>query len=137
MRLGIVGSRTFPALIVERYVDQLAPDTVVITGGWMAYKGYPCVEATPGVDRIAWRAAEKKGLVTVLCTGSSTLMENKAGLQRNPTIVNLSEYIVAFWDLKSRGTMDTLRHCQAQQRSVLCINPEGSQVQDWARYVMP
>lgn len=133
MRLGIVGSRTFPDQLVRDYVDRLEEHTVVITGGWSAYAGR--LEATPGVDRIAYRRAEERGLVTVLCVGSKTKHGRLAGLQRNPTIATLSEHVVAFWDLKSRGTMDTLRWCIQLQRPVTVINPDGHGVDDWARHV--
>lgn len=134
MRLAIVGSRTFPDHVVEDYVKTLPLDTVVVTGGWRAYQGAR-IEPTAGVDRAAWRAAEKHGLVTVLCVGSKTKHGNGAGLQRNPVIVDLSDWVVAFWDLKSPGTRNTLSYAQSKGKQVFVVGPEGTRVDGWARYL--
>lgn len=111
MRLGVIGSRGYPLTsFVQEYVAALPKDTIVVTGGWPERPGgYYVVEATPGVDRTAYRAAEEAGLVTVLVAGSRTKHGRHAGIHRNPTTVELSEALVAFWDLKSPGTRGTLR----------------------------
>ena len=52
-----------------------------MTGGWRSLAGsYHVVEATTGVDRIAWQAAEEAGLVTCLVTGSKTKLGHMAGV---------------------------------------------------------
>lgn len=111
MRLGIIGSRGYPLKdFVQSYVEALPKDTVVVTGAWPERPGgYYVVEPTAGVDRMAYRFAEAAGLVTVLVAGSRTKHRRMAGVQRNPVVVDVSEALVAFWDLKSPGTQGTLR----------------------------
>lgn len=130
MKIGIIGSRKYPNLdLVKEYIATLPKDTIIVTGGWPSLAGgYRVVEATAGVDRTAYIAAEAHGLVTVLVTGSKTKHKHMAGVQRNPFIVELSDSIVAFWDMKSRGSARTIAACWAAQKIALCIGPEGQQV---------
>jgi hypothetical protein len=137
VRLAIIGSRTFaPLEAVRSYVDSLPLDTIVVTGAWPSNAGgYHVVEATAGVDREAYRAAEKHGLVTVLVSGSKSKRGDLAGVQRNPTIIDLSDAVVAFWDLRSHGTAYGLHHALATNKGVLVIGPQGP-VPHW-RQLLP
>lgn len=136
MRLAIIGSRTFaPLEAVRGYVDTLPLDTILVTGGWPSLAGgYRVVEATAGVDREAYVAAERHGLVTVLVSGSKSKREHLAGLQRNPVIVDLAEAVVAFWDLRSTGTAHGLHHALATNKGVLVIGPQGP-VSHWRQFL--
>ena len=130
MKIGIIGSRGYPNLdLVKSYVASLPKDTIVVTGGWPSLAGgYRVVEATTGVDRTAYIAAEANGLVTVLVSGSKTKHKHMAGVQRNPFIIEFSDSIVAFWDLKSRGSARTIAACWAAQKIALVIDPKGQQL---------
>lgn len=129
LKLAIIGSREYPLKdLVRSYVEQLTPDTVVVTGGWQARSGaYTVVEATPGVDREAFKAAEAHGLVTVLVTGSRTKYGRFAGAQRNPTIVDICQALTAFWDFESRGSARTLKRLSEVGKQACVIGPDGRQ----------
>lgn len=141
MRVAIVGSRQYPDLArVTQYVEALPRDTVVVTGAWPGrYGGYDCVEATVGVDRTAYLAAEKTGKTTCLVSGSKTVDGKKAGLIRNPTIIDLAESVVAFWDGSSRGTIRGVGYAaERRDRGIMVIGPDGAVIQPavwWAFYV--
>lgn len=96
MKVGIVGSRDFARLeLVTAYVMSLPLDTVIVSGG------------ARGVDTIAEQAASRRGLVC--CVYKPSWKDGKgAGFARNGRIVAQSDRVVAFWDGKSRGTMDTV-----------------------------
>lgn len=97
MKIGIVGSRDFPCLdLVVAYVKSLPSDTVVVSGG------------ARGVDGAAANAARDAGLVVVEYLPDWS-KGRQAGLERNTLIVEQSDRVVAFWDGKSRGTLDTIR----------------------------
>jgi len=130
MKLAIVGSRGYPKReLVRAYVQNLPPETIVITGGWPSNAGgYKVVEATAGVDRWAYLAAEAHGLTTVLVSGSKTIHKNMAGKVRNATTVELCDALVAFWTLESAGTAHTLTLAQAAGKGVLVLGPEGQVV---------
>lgn len=138
MRIAIIGSRDFaPLEAVRGYVAALPAGTVVVTGGWPSNAGgYRVVEATRGVDREAYVQAERTGLVTVLVAGSKTRHEHLAGLQRNPTIIDLSDAVAAFWDLRSSGTAATLRYALEQGRHVVVFGPQGP-VPHWRQFMSP
>jgi hypothetical protein len=133
MRLAIIGSRGYPNKdFVRDYIDALPKDTIVVTGAWPARPGgYWVVEPTRGVDRMAYRFAEAAGLVTVLVAGSKTGKGRLAGIQRNPVIPQISEALVAFWDLKSSGTRGTLQmafHAPHLSGCVRVFGPGGQEV---------
>lgn len=135
MRLAVIGSRRYPLTErVREYVFSLPADTVVVTGGWPVLSGaYDVVEATAGVDREAYLAAEQHGLVTVLVSGSKTVHKHRAGLQRNPITVALAEAVVAFWDLQSSGTANTLALALDAKKPTMCVGPDGYQVPHFAQ----
>lgn len=123
-RVAIIGSREWPEPErVRAYVRGLPVGTVVVTGGWWSL-GLRHVEATRGVDREAAEAAAEYGHVTVLVCGSP--QEGKrAGLQRNPVIVDCADRVVAFHDGQSRGTMHTVRYAERVGKPVEIIRPGG------------
>ncbi len=139
MKLAIIGSRTYTnRAAVQAYVEALPLDTIVVTGGWPSRAGgYHVVEATAGVDREAYIAAEKRGLVTVLVSGSVSKRQRLAGIQRNPVVVDIGDAVTAFWDLKSRGTMDTLRQFRDAGKGVLVINERAEVVPHWQQLLEP
>lgn len=136
-RIAIIGSRTYRNVAaIQSYIESLPQSTIVITGAWPSRAGsYYVVEATQGVDREAYIAAEKCGLVTVLVSGSKTKRDNLAGLQRNPIVVELAEAAVAFWDMKSPGTGGTLRLFRDANKGVLVINDKGESVPHWQQFL--
>ena len=138
MKLAIIGSRKYTnRAAVQSYVQSLPKDTIIVTGGWPSLAGgYRVVEATSGVDREAYVAAEAAGLVTVLVAGSKTKHAHLAGLQRNPVIVEIAEAVCAFWDLQSTGTGGTLRQFHEANKGVLVINEQGQSVPHW-RQLLP
>lgn len=138
MKLAIIGSRKYPRRdIVEGYVAALPAGTVVVTGGWPSLAGsYNVVEATAGVDRIAYITAERAGFVTVLVAGSKTKHDHLAGVQRNPVIVEVADACAAFWDLRSPGTGRTLRLFAHANKGVVVFDENGQAVPHW-RQLLP
>jgi hypothetical protein len=134
VKLAIVGSRDYRNRgAVRAYVQQLPADTVVVTGGWPSHAGgYKVVEATAGVDREAYLAAEAAGLTTVLVAGSKTKHGRMAGKVRNPTVVELCDALVAFWTLASAGTANTLALALAAGKPMRVVGPEGTEVHESA-----
>lgn len=97
MKVAIVGSRDFDRLdLVVAYVNALPKGTIVISGG------------AQGVDRIAAITAHNAGLVVIEYRPDWENEGRSAGMKRNGLIVATAERVVAFWDGKSRGTLDTI-----------------------------
>jgi predicted Rossmann fold nucleotide-binding protein DprA/Smf involved in DNA uptake len=114
MKIGIVGSRDFPCLdLVVAYVESLPSDTVVVSGG------------ARGVDGAAANAARDVGLVVVEYLPDWS-KGKQAGLERNTLIVEQSDRVVAFWDGKSRGTIDTICKANRAGKPVDVILADGT-----------
>jgi len=111
MRIAVVGSRTYLELwkVVE-YVSSLPKNTVVVTGG------------ATGVDRKAVVSAIDNNLEVQSFLPEWDKYGKRAGFERNTLIVNDCDEVVAFWDGKSRGTLDTISKA-AQAGKKVTINP--------------
>ena len=91
-RFAIIGSRDYPSLAdVDRLVDELPLDVIVVSGGATA------------VDRRAAERARARGLEV-----EEIPLEKSAsavsGPMRSLQITLSSEKVFAFWDGRSRGT---------------------------------
>jgi hypothetical protein len=113
MRIGIVGSRrrTDRGTVVA-YIAELAPKTVVVTGGAI------------GPDRWAEQAARSRGLDVVvhesdLRDASTRWQATKRYYARNQTIVDDSDRIIAFAAPdRAGGTEDTIRRAKRAGKPV-------------------
>lgn len=96
-RIAIVGSRGFAARWkVENYIDELAHDTVIVTGG------------AGGVDTWAYEYALKCEHPTELYQADWGRYGKRAGYLRNQLMVSKVDRVVAFWDGVSKGTKLTI-----------------------------
>ena len=94
----------------------LPKGTVVISGG------------ARGVDGWAEAAARARGLEVEIYEADWKNLGPKAGPIRNQQIVSRSNEVVAFWDGKSRGTLNTLLLTQEASLPVTIFDPDGSRV---------
>jgi len=111
VRLGIVGSRKFPDRdLVEKVVARIAfkaPDTIIVSGGAL------------GVDTWAAEEARRHGLVVIEYKPDyDRYGRYLAPKMRNTTIVEDSDKLLAFWDGKSGGTMDSVEKARALGKPV-------------------
>lgn len=107
MRVAIVGSRDFPEPErVRAYVRALRKDDIVISGG------------ARGVDSWAVEEAQLQGLSTEVFPADWEVYGRSAGYQRNQSIVDAAEFVVAFWDGKSKGTAHTIKLAQKAGKPV-------------------
>lgn len=96
-RVAIVGSREFQRLdwVVE-FVKRLPDDAIVVSGH------------APGVDQRAERAANERGLRTLIFPAAWGEHGKAAGFIRNQQIVDAADVVVAFWNEESNGTKHTM-----------------------------
>jgi len=115
MRLAIIGSRNFPDLDrVDALVRSLPAGTLIVSGG------------ASGPDARAVEAAAARGLAHLVFPAKWAELGRAAGLIRNQDIVDQADRVVAFWDLKSRGTKDTINKALAAGLVVTIIPPLGN-----------
>jgi YspA, cpYpsA-related SLOG family len=109
-RVAIVGSRGFANLRqVREYVRSLAPDVIVVSGG------------ARGVDAIAEEEAGKLGLTLESYRPDYAKHGKRAPLERNVTIAEKCDRMVAFHDGNSRGTAHAIECARVLNRPVEVI----------------
>ena len=113
MHIAIIGSRDFPRPeLIHRYIRQLPPDTVILSGG------------ARGVDTWAENAAKTRGLRTRIFHPNWGYYGKQAGLIRNREIVEAADKLVAFWDGTSTGTAHSIGLAEKKGIPVEIIRPE-------------
>jgi hypothetical protein len=111
MRVAIVGSRTYPIWHqVHSLVRSRLPEACTIVSG-----------GAEGVDTWAANAARKrKGFPEpVIFLPKKPLPQGY--FIRNQLIVDYADVLIAFWDGKSRGTVDTIKKAYLKWPDLLCI----------------
>jgi hypothetical protein len=105
-KVAIVGSRDWkePARILD-CIDELG-DVEIVSGG------------ARGVDRIAAQYAKIAGLETKEFIADWERHGKMAGFIRNTQIVDYCDELIAFWDMKSKGTADSIRRAQEAGKPV-------------------
>lgn len=113
-KIAIVGSRGYTNLDwVRTVVVSLPEGSMVITGG------------APGVDRVAESTAARYHIPLYVFLAAWDVQGRAAGPARNTKIVEASDELIAFWDGKSRGTLDSIRKARARGIPVKVYDPAG------------
>jgi hypothetical protein len=116
-RIAIIGSRTFPAPeLVNRFVVELPAGSVVVSG------------AARGVDTYAEEAAKAHGIETLIFHADWDGLGRKAGPIRNEKIIANADRVVAFWDGKSRGTLNAIYLATRAGLPVEIFGPDGQPI---------
>jgi hypothetical protein len=131
-RIAIVGSRKYPNLpLVAATVASLvkkigAKNLTIVSGG------------ARGVDQTAEVTARALGSEPEVLNATWNVIDEAtgfkrynpgAGFERNTTIVEHAEMIIAFWDCQSTGTMDTVHKAVAMGKKVTVLDTEGKLVE--------
>jgi hypothetical protein len=116
MKVGIVGSRTITNYeTIKEVLDKtLEKDDVIISGG------------ASGVDSLAEMYARLNNLSCEVYKAEWDNYGKSAGFIRNSKIVEESDYIIAFWDGISKGTLDTIKKAENVGKQVIKIIVSGS-----------
>lgn len=117
LKVGIVGSRSFPQLdMVEFLVKEFPSGITIVSGGAV------------GVDSKAVEIAKKAGLEVIeylpITEGIKEQYEfTKAYYNRNQKIVDNSDIIIAFTEKDNGGTWDTIKRARRANKPVKVIRP--------------
>jgi hypothetical protein len=82
----------------------------------------------PGPDSFAVTAANALGLDVRVFRAQWDKHGKGAGMLRNTSIVAHVDRVVAFWDGKSKGTLDTMRKAKAAGLPVLVVTEDGTEI---------
>jgi len=115
MRVLVCGSRTFREKhlpVMRREFETLPEEGVTIVhGGQGKYKMVRRKQVLEsGADMFADGVAKEMGFSTEVFLADWNTYGKKAGPMRNTQMVNSGvDYVLAFWDGKTGGTMDTVK----------------------------
>jgi hypothetical protein len=108
MKVAVIGSRGFNNYELIKETLSSLDITLVVSGGAM------------GADTLGERYARENGIPTKIFKPDWTKGRG-AGFLRNTDIINEADTVVAFWDGKSRGTLDSIKKAEKQGKKVLII----------------
>lgn len=112
MKFGIIGSRSFNdydllSNTLKQYHNSIE---CIVSGGAV------------GADTLAEKYANEHNIPTLIFKPQYSIFGKIAPLLRNKTIVEKSDVIIAFWDGKSTGTLNSINHCKKMRKKLILIN---------------
>jgi len=104
MNILIAGSRTLTdyALFSQQLKKYTCPKDVIVCG----YD--PKTKSPKGADEMAWKYAKENNIEVRTFPADWDKYGKSAGAIRNKQMVNVADYLVAFWDGTSKGTAITI-----------------------------
>lgn len=107
MKVAIVGSRN----IKVENLNQFLPDRVteIVSGG------------AKGIDACAKNYAVKNGIVYTEFLPEYQKYKKYAPIKRNMQIAEYADFVIAFWNGKSRGTKFIIDYCNQKNKLVRVI----------------
>lgn len=100
IRVAVIGSREFKDFtLIDGVLDEFLHKQdypIIISGG------------AKGVDRYAEEYGFKNNIQRTIYPANWNKYGKRAGALRNQEIVDASDYVIAFWDGKSKGTKITI-----------------------------
>jgi hypothetical protein len=113
-RIAVIGSRNFPSAAMNALTTCALPDdSLVVSGGAV------------GVDSWAEEAARDRGLSTLVLHANWDGLGRKAGPLRNAEIIAHADSVVAFWNRKSRGTLNALVQARDAGLPITVFDQDG------------
>lgn len=109
MRVAVIGSRTFSDYNLMKEALSEIFITQIVSGG------------ANGADKLAERYAKENDIPTKIYLPDWNKHGISAGFIRNTDIINDAEYVVAFWNGKSKGTLDSINKAKAANKEVIII----------------
>lgn len=104
MKIAIVGSRTLTIRNLEEYLPE--GTTEIISGG------------ANGIDKCAKEYAQNNNIKYREFLPKYKSYGRYAPLKRNLEIINNADYVLAFWDGKSRGTKFVIDNCKKLNKPI-------------------
>lgn len=113
MKLAVIGSRDFLDYeLLKKELDRFRQHTnidVIVSGG------------ARGADTLAKRYADENGITPQIILADWNLHGSDAGFLRNTDIVKECDAVMAFWNGKSGGTLDSMKKAKQAKKQVIQI----------------
>lgn len=111
MKIAVIGSRTLTVRNLEKYIPK--DTTEIISGG------------ANGIDRCAKEFAVKNNIRYTEFLPEYKIHGRYAPLKRNLEIIDNADFVLAFWDGKSRGTKFVIDNCRKINKPIRVLIRKG------------
>ena len=119
LKLGVVGSRNFSDYsLMKEKLDEIKKQTdmlIIVSGG------------SKGADNLAEQYAKENDLQCIVHKADWNRYAKAAGMIRNRQIVDTSDELIAFWDGTSRGTQNTIRLANQNNKKIKVVLYESNE----------
>ena len=109
MKLAIIGSRGFTDYDLMKSNVDLTTVDLIISGG------------AKGADSLAEKLANENQIPIKLFIPNWKTYGYQAGFIRNAYIIEEADKVIAFWDGKSKGTLDSINKAKKLGKHVIII----------------
>jgi len=113
MKLAIIGSRSITDIDLSKYIPEGV--TEIVSGG------------AKGVDTCAAAYAQNNGIALTVFLPDYARYNRGAPLKRNEQIAEYADEALVFWDGKSRGTAQTIRHFRTRRKPYSIIQIQSAE----------
>jgi predicted Rossmann fold nucleotide-binding protein DprA/Smf involved in DNA uptake len=111
VNVAVIGSRTFNDYnLVEKTLSGIDDIDCIVSGG------------AKGADSLGEEYALNNSIKTMIFKPDWKRYGRGAGFVRNKTIIDNADVVVAFWDLKSKGTKNSIELAKKQNKKVVIIH---------------
>lgn len=115
MNIAIVGGRDFNDYdllknTLNNYIENKSFLSAIVSGG------------AKGADTLAEKYAEEIGVEMIVFPPNYEKYGRLATLHRNTEIIVASDIVFAFWNGKSRGTLDSITKAKKLEKTLFIIN---------------
>ncbi|MBR3995544.1 MAG: hypothetical protein IKI97_09730 [Clostridia bacterium] len=107
MKVAIIGSRGITNIDFSKYISK--DITEIVSGG------------AKGVDTEARKYALKNNIKLTEFLPDYQQYGKSAPLKRNISIIEYADFVIAFWDGKSRGTKFVIDNCKKINKQIFVI----------------
>ena len=107
MKISIIGSRSFfDYTMLEKILNKEKID-ILVSGG------------AKGADSLGEQYAKNNNIPTLIFKPDWKKFGRAAGFIRNKDIIDNSDKVIAFWDGKSKGTLNSINLAKKQNKKVI------------------
>lgn len=111
MKIAVIGSRTLTVRNLEKYIPK--DTTEIISGG------------ANGIGRCAKEFAVKNNIRYTEFLFEYKIHGRYAQLKRNLEIIDNADFVLTFWDGKSRGTKFVIDNCRKINKPIRVLISKG------------